>query len=98
MATDLISSKKLIDAIKSMRVVFGGEDVFPDHVKNSVILAINVQPAVDAEPVRHGRWSHEINNLYGCSECFNSETMSRKRLKPYCPNCGAKMDGGKQDA
>ena len=51
MASDMISSKKLIDAIKSMRVVFGGEDVFPDHVKNSVILAINLQPAVDAVEV-----------------------------------------------
>lgn len=52
---------------------------------------------VDAEIVRHGEWIHDINNLYGCSECFNRETMSLKRLKPYCPNCGAKMDGGKQD-
>ena len=55
-------------------------------------------PTVDAEPVRHGEWIHDINNLYGCSKCFNRETMSLKRLKPYCPNCEAKMDGGKQDA
>ena len=50
-------------------------------------------PAVDAEPVKHGRWVHDINNLYGCSECLGRETMSHKKLKPYCPNCGAKMDG-----
>lgn len=53
---------------------------------------------IELERVRHGEWIHDINNLYGCSECFNRETMSLKRLKPYCPNCGAKMDGGKQDA
>lgn len=47
----------------------------------------------EAEPVRHGRWIHDINNLYGCSECMERETMSHKRLKHYCPNCGAKMDG-----
>ena len=50
------------------------------------------QPTIEAEPVKHGRWVHDINNLYGCSECMERETMSPKKLKPYCPNCGAKMD------
>lgn len=49
-------------------------------------------PTIDAVPVVHGRWIHDINNLYGCSECAERETMSPKKLKPYCPNCGAKMD------
>lgn len=44
-----------------------------------------------AEPVRHGRWIHDINNLYGCSECLARETMSHKNLKNFCPECGAKM-------
>lgn len=48
-------------------------------------------PTIEAEPVVHGRWIHDINNLYGCSECMEREAMSHKRLKPYCPNCGAKM-------
>ena len=48
----------------------------------------------DVAPVVHGRWIHDINNLYGCSECGGRETMSPKKLKPFCPNCGAKMDGG----
>lgn len=46
----------------------------------------------DVEPLRHGKWIHDINNLYSCSECTERETMSHKRLKSYCPNCGAKMD------
>ena len=51
------------------------------------------RPAIDAEPVRHGRWIHDINNLYGCSECLAREVMSSRRSpKNYCPNCGAKMD------
>ena len=49
-------------------------------------------PTIDAEPVRHGRWVHDINNMYGCSECGARETMSPKKLKNYCPSCGAKMD------
>ena len=44
------------------------------------------------EPVRHGRWIYDINNLYGCSECMTRESMSHRNMKNYCPNCGAKMD------
>lgn len=54
---------------------------------------IDCAPTIDAVPVVHGRWIHDINNLYSCSECMERETMSPKKLKPYCPNCGAKMDG-----
>lgn len=39
----------------------------------------------------HGEWIHDYNNLYGCSNCMERETMSHKRMKPYCPNCGANM-------
>lgn len=45
----------------------------------------------------HGEWIHDINNLYSCSVCMERETMSHKRLKPYCPNCGAKMKGAKDE-
>ena len=50
------------------------------------------QLVIDAEPVKHGRWVHDYNNLYGCSNCLARETMSHKKLKNYCPNCGCKMD------
>ena len=48
---------------------------------------------VDAVPVVHGQWIHDINNLFGCSVCGERETMSARKPKNYCPNCGAKMDG-----
>lgn len=53
---------------------------------------IESRKAADVAEVRHGRWIHDINNQYGCSECMRRETMSPKRMKPYCPNCGARMD------
>lgn len=56
--------------------------------------AVESAPAVDAAPVVHARWIHDINNLYGCSACLERETMSHKKMKRFCPNCGAKMDGG----
>lgn len=46
--------------------------------------------AADVAPVRHGRWKRYGKNLGECSEC--GEVVSVRNN--YCPNCGAKMDGG----
>ena len=59
-------------------------------------------PAAPVAPVRHGRWA--LNKKYGdyeCSECGQGDVkaMDFTNLKMrYCPNCGAKMDGGGSDA
>ena len=66
--------------------------VWEEDNQTDMILAIGSLPAADVAPVRHGRWIHDINNRYGCSECMGRETMSYTNLKPYCPNCGARMD------
>ena len=56
-------------------------------------------PSADVAPVRHGRWIYEhISEGYAwviCSECeaVIHKILINKRLN-YCPNCGAKMDGG----
>jgi rubrerythrin len=58
-------------------------------------------PTADVVEVKHGRWEkrtfivfdNEIKDSYHCTECnttWDTETN-------YCPNCGAKMDGGKGD-
>ena len=57
-----------------------------------------------AEPVKHGKWETVIDNdefwgeidYYKCSRCGKMEL--RDKQTPYCPNCGAKMDGGDNDA
>lgn len=53
-------------------------------------------PTIEAEPVKHGRWVKPYINFYGhpchcCSECGFKASYQDKN---YCPNCGAKMDGG----
>ena len=56
-------------------------------------------PAADVAPVKHGRWiehkhfnhDHYIDSTYECSECKVEEPLT----SDYCPNCGARMDGGK---
>ena len=63
-------------------------------------------PAADVAPVVHGRWIHsryedcsEQFELVKCSQC-NHEAYAMAfyvRGGNYCPNCGAKMDGGDSD-
>lgn len=64
----------------------------------SVPIAVvqqNIKDAttIDAEPVRHGRWidAREYCGDYMCSNC---EALYSTNKFNYCPNCGAKMDGG----
>ena len=62
--------------------------------------AILDAPAADVAPVRHGRWIDAYPDIepnpmfmYGiCSECGFEQGISK--YLNYCPNCGAKMDGG----
>ena len=55
-------------------------------------------PTADVVEVRHGRWSH-VAYLKGikvmeCSYCGKRVLGAHN----YCGNCGAKMDGGVNDA
>ena len=59
-------------------------------------LQIAIAPTVDAVPVRHGRWetnSDRPDSLI-CSICKCGFDMWKHDPHNYCPNCGAKMDGG----
>ena len=56
-------------------------------------------PAADVQPVKHGRWINE-NFCTRCSACGNMtiyDKYSREVESDYCPNCGAKMDGDRDD-
>ena len=60
-----------------------------------VYKAVDVSPAADVAPVVHGKWnvgSIGVHCYCECSIC-KQETLAGMRTK-YCPNCGAKMDGG----
>ena len=69
---------------------------------------INEMPTIDAVPVVHGEWIRTDDNIcyaHICSvcrkhvrvciglRCHDCDTEAN-----YCPNCGAKMDGGNADA
>jgi hypothetical protein len=60
-------------------------------------------PAADVAPVVHGRWEQDADGDWYCTTCDEVVAIcesgrERTYRKPYCPNCGAKMDGGDSDA
>lgn len=72
---------------------------FDEDLVVSLMMEIEEQPTVDAEPVRHGKWrwdfgSDDVRTHWYCSECNHAyfEPFTDKFYK-YCPNCGAKMSG-----
>ena len=78
-----------------------------DAITMSGVKILNQFPVADVTPVRHGRWislTECANEGVYCSICKKKvwksdyawcSKRSRNKLRSnYCPNCGAKMDGG----
>lgn len=58
-------------------------------------------PSADVAPVRHGRWEGCKGDIT-CSACgeyalYDSEDIEMQYRTLYCPFCGAKMDGRKEN-
>lgn len=97
---DLISRN---DAIYIMNAKGDVAQGTPKAVFYSAAHMLETLPAVEAEPVRHGTWKMcrktlktDFGTLTGtyptCSLCGYVECGVDKST-PYCPGCGAKMDG-----
>ena len=60
---------------------------------------INSIPAADVAPVVRGRWEIVVGSNgkehMVCTRCRVSQDLTG--VFTYCPNCGAKMDGGDSD-
>lgn len=63
------------------------------------LRVIEQAPTIDAEPVRHGEWINPRLNKYGhpCHQCNQCLFVASQKDRHFCPDCGAKMDGGKKD-
>ena len=93
------NEKRLIDANRALEIVRDQGIAHPNayHLTNYATLILREAPTVDAVPVRHGRWiekeKYTFGVMYDCSIC-NNRILDNWHSWNYCPNCGAKMDGG----
>lgn len=65
---------------------------------------VEVQPTVDAVPVRHGKWIDDGQHAdffphheWRCSECGEQVLEIGVPWFKYCPNCGARMDAERKE-
>ena len=83
---------------------FGGESGIYADAYNDLAEDFHSIPAADVAPVVHGRWEYtpQTFNTLGQIRCpfcaWWSLDQSIDGIYKYCPNCGAKMDGGDNDA
>ena len=69
----------------------GTNDIYGDFISSEIVRTF---PVADVAPVVHGEWIHKNGELY-CSVCGGEALMDEVYYEsPYCPDCGAKMDGG----
>ncbi len=86
------------DICKYCNDVYSDDPCEPSDCEHMRI--IDSQPTIDAVEVVHGRWVKKTEDCfwyYACSECGNPVPISQwgnDLFSSYCPNCGARMDGG----
>lgn len=91
---------RLIDAEllkQNCKITGGFSDNFVMVELKTLGEIIDQQPTVDAAEVVHGEWLDvptpdgvRLFFPYKCSKCQYKESIKSR----YCPNCGAKLDGG----
>ena len=66
------------------------------------VMSVRRMPAAGVVPVKHGMW--EKTNMDGflrcsaCHDCYIDEDWLDGKKWNFCPECGAKMNGGDDDA
>lgn len=101
---DLISRATAIDYLMTNMVWHDadGYEVDDADEKRAIITdLVNGIHAVDAAPVVHARWIQHEPDLHGtkpleCGACHY--LFARLYPRDFCSHCGAKMDGGGDDA
>ena len=96
-------AKRLIDADRTcfeLERFYNGYTGELRRVASEALDLVGMIPEVDAVEVVHGKWIwDELNECWVCSNCEDS-ALNNYRWQSvdsnYCPNCGAKMDGGKE--
>ncbi len=97
MASDLISRTALIEKLETARE--HANSIMEISSLCGVLALVDAEPTVEAVEVVHGEWIRH-GYKWKCSACdmkINIDGTPKENGLNYCPNCGAKMDGKKED-
>jgi hypothetical protein len=73
----------------SRNMVYGADRELYDAIDSDIDTVLSI-PSADVVKVKHGRWKWK---RLGCVECSLCHKENNIRKFPYCPHCGAKMNG-----
>jgi hypothetical protein len=93
-----VAKKRLIDA-DALRQTMESNLYWGLDSDGAILDTIDDAPIVDAVEVVHGRWAprEDVKGFVCCSVCHDCNIYDEwhdGEKWNYCPNCGAKMDGG----
>ena len=89
---EYIEREALIAKFTQMKL---GEHALVERLfADGVYAVITAFPAADVAPVVHGHRVDDGGFYFRCSQCDGVLPFCSN----YCPNCGAKMDGGAENA
>ena len=90
---ELINKKVLLEKIDKKIAECEELGIMPSYV--DVLNCVRNAETIEAEPVVHSEWECTSENAWEtilrCVHCGISRKGSTRH--PYCPNCGAQMDG-----
>lgn len=90
---------RLIDADEFVEIV-NYTHSRPPFSRKTVLNMIKMTRTLDVVPVKRGKWNETGDRggrNYACGCCrftFIVDTCMGEPMWNYCPNCGARMDGG----
>ena len=93
---DYISREEAVKKIKSC--ISTAQDAWESGYNTAmaeIMEWIKRMPTADVQPVKHGRWI-DTGSGQECSICKEIQ-YGYDTGRHYCPNCGARMDGDKDN-
>ena len=98
------NTKRYHGAVYTNDVFSEASQEIPYLLAAKVLREVSDTPAADVAPVVHGRWEMRPTGMATdtgpeykayCTAC---NEPNKQYHPPFCPHCGAKMDGGDSDA
>lgn len=97
-----MAEKEYIDrdaVIEQIRVIYCGNCNSYNGVRcracefDDAMSLVEDAPVADVVEVVHAHWIDRDGKTW----CSNCDASNKQYKPPYCPHCGARMDGGKHD-
>ena len=105
------AGEKAIENTRRYHGAVYSKDVFSENLQEipylqaaKVLREVSDAPAADVAPVVHGRWEMRPTGMATdtgpeykayCTVC---NEPNKQYQPPFCPHCGAKMDGERKDS